>query len=215
MSAPSLARLALVGASLPFLLGATISLNDPIRIDAGSAAGDLKSINGGIRLGADARGGRIESVNGGIALEDDVRLQEVRSINGGVEAGARLEVEGTVSTVNGVIALGEGARIGGDLQTVNGRIEVTKADVRGKLVIVHGSIDTGADSRIGSIEVRRPQGTRDGDTSKPVVVVGPRTEVRGTILFEHEGTLWVHASATIGEVRGTQARRYDGERPPR
>jgi len=90
------------------------------------------------------------------------------------------------------------------VRTVNGAITLDKAVVKGEVVITAGTIDTGAGSKIGAIRVEESSGYSDGKKRKPVVTVGPNTTV-GPIIFEREGELRVHRTATVGEVTGVKA----------
>ena len=50
---------------------------------------------------------------------------------------------------------------------------------------------------------------------KPRIVIGPRAVVDGPLTFEREVSLYVHATATIGNVSGASVQRFDTNVAPK
>ncbi len=207
----TLPLLARAGVDIDHIESATSSfdlVNEDIRIGANSTVRNLETVNGGIELGDGSRAAGVETVNGGIELGARVHVDDAETVNGDITAGENLTVREDLETVNGDIRVGSLANVGGDVRTVNGAISLDKAVVKGEVVITAGSIDTGAGSKIGAIRVEDSNGNTDGKKRKPVVTVGPNTTV-GPVIFEREGELRVHRTATVGEVKGVKATRFD------
>lgn len=203
----ALPALAWAGVNIDHIESATSSfdlVNEDIRIGAKSTVKNLETVNGGIELGDGSRAAGVETVNGGIELGAGVRVDEAETVNGDITAGANLTVKEDLETVNGDIRVGSNANIGADVRTVNGAISLDKAVVKGEVVISAGTIDTGAGSRIGQIRVEDSNNGSDNRKRKPLVTVGANTVV-GPIVFEREGELRVHRTATVGEVTGVKA----------
>jgi hypothetical protein len=188
------------------------SMNEDIVLSGDADAAVVNSINGNLRLDDGVEAGKLNTINGRIAVGNNVEVREINSINGEVRGGAGLRVRGDVKTVNGSVQLAEDSRIDGDLMTVNGRVQFTRTEVFGTVRTVNGDIDSGSGSRLrGGLIVEDPRGNTSGDG--PTIVIGPQSRVDGDIVFEREGRLFVHASATVGKVTGTTPRHYEGERP--
>ncbi len=203
----TLPLVAWAGVNIDHIESATSSfdlVNEDIRIGANSTVKNLETVNGEIELGDGSRAAGVETVNGGIELGARVRVDDAETVNGDITAGEGLVVKEDLETVNGDIRVGASATIGEDVRTVNGAITLDKAVVKGEVVITAGTIDTGAGSKIGAIRVEESSGYSDGKKRKPVVTVGPNTTV-GPIIFEREGELRVHRTATVGEVTGVKA----------
>jgi DUF4097 and DUF4098 domain-containing protein YvlB len=213
--AGGLAILIVAAAAAPLQAQEDISkVNGGISVDAGQRAGDLSTVNGGISLDENAVAGSAETVNGGIRLGDGARVASVESVNGGIRMGEGAQVEGELESVNGSITLLPQAAIAGNLTNVNGTISLDAARVGGKLTTTNGSILIGSGSVVeGGLLVRKPRG-RSTSNRPPRVVIGPDAEVRGSLVFEREVSLFVHDRARIGTVEGATAQRFSGAEPP-
>ena len=196
--------------------GSISKVNSGITAEAGERYGDLETVNGGIRVRDRAVAGDVETVNGGITLGDDAQVRSVSTVNGGISAGERVRVAEDAETVNGGIRFDFNSRIGGEVSTVNGGITLKQTEVGGQLSTVSGDITIGAKSVVrGGIHVERPTGLQFGRQRTPRIVIGPNATVQGTLRFDREVELFVHPSAKIGAVSGTQVRAWTDTLPPR
>lgn len=189
-------------------------VNGGIDVAAGDSIGDASTVNGGIKLGARAEAGAVTTVNGGIRLDEGAKARSLESVNGGVRMADNAQISGTLDSVNGSITLLPGARVDGDLGNVNGTITLDAAHVGGLLSTTNGSILIGSGSTVeGGLLVRKPKGW-NVDNRPPRIVIGPDTDVRGTLTFEREVRLYVHDRARIGRIEGATPQRYSGSEPP-
>jgi DUF4097 and DUF4098 domain-containing protein YvlB len=193
-------------------------VNGSIRTEAGTEYGDLDTVNGGIMIAGGSLVDRASTVNGGIDVADKATVGSLETVNGGIDIGDAVEVGADVETVNGGIGIERGSRVHGKVETVNGRIELEGAEVDRGLLTVNGDILVGADSIVrGGIKVEKPQGGWfNWSSSKqrlPRIVIGPNATVEGTLEFEREVELFVHASAKVGTIRGATPQKFSGETP--
>lgn len=210
----ALALLALTCATSAFAQGDVDKVNGAIEVKNGEQAGNLSTVNGGVRIAASGSAGKVTTVNGGVRLAEQARAAEVQTVNGGIGLDDGAQVKGGVETVNGGIRLGKSADVGGRAQTVNGRIALDAAHIGGGIETVGGDIEVGADSRVeGGILIKKPSGWSWGTQRKPRIVIGPRSNVQGTLEFEREVELFVSDSATIGAVKGATAQKFSGDQP--
>lgn len=193
-------------------------VNGSVNAEDGRAYGDLDTVNGSIRMGDGATAGVVETVNGSITLGEGAQARDVSTVNGSIRGGRNVVVANDAETVNGSIELDDASRVGGGIETVNGRITLHAVDVRGKLTTVNGDIIVGARSVVhGGIVIEKPHGMNwgFGKPRIPRVVIGPKAEVKGPIVFEREAELFVHTTARVGEVSGVKAQAYTDQLPPR
>ena len=194
-------------------------VNGSVRTDANAEYGSLETVNGSVFVASGARAESASTVNGRIEAGKLAILGSVETVNGGIDLGDTVTVEGDASTVNGTIDIARGSRIGGNLETVNGEIDMIGTEVDGRIETVNGDITVGADSVVrGGILVEKPQGNwlwnnNNGKQKVPRIVIGPNARVEGTLDFEREVELYVHASAKIGTVRGATAKSFSGDQP--
>lgn len=193
-------------------------VNGSIQTDAGAQYGELETVNGSISVDEGASAESVSTVNGGIDVDDKATIGTLETVNGGIDIGEAVEVAYDVSTVNGGIGIERGSRVHGKVETVNGRIELAAAEVGKGIATVNGDITVGADSIVrGGILVEKPQGGwfnfSNNPPKVPRVVIGPNAVVEGTLDFEREVELFVHATAKIGTVRGATAKAYSTDTP--
>ncbi|MGY6518518.1 MAG: hypothetical protein ACXIUZ_07370 [Lysobacteraceae bacterium] len=192
--------------------------NGAITVEEGESYGRLRTVNGAIRVGDRASAGDISTVNGAITLGDGVSAASIRTTNGAIRAGGGTVVDGDVASVNGSIVMGADSRVGGDLGNVNGGITLSGTTVEGTLKTSNGSITIEDGSRVvGGIEVgatqRRLFSWGRGNQGQPRIVIGRDSEVVGPMVFQRDVELFVHDSARIGRVDGSQPQRFSGDRP--
>ena len=158
----------------------------------------------------------LDSVNGGISIQRGATVRSAETVNGGISLDIDSEVSGDLETVNGAIRIGPRGVVAGDADTVNGGIRLDGGTVRGVMRTVNGDITLARGSQAGSIEIEEPnRGWWNWGSEKlPRIVIGPEAKVNGPMVFKREVKLYVHATATIGEVRGATAVRYEGEDAP-
>ena len=194
-------------------------VNSSITAEAGQTYGDLSTVNGGIRIEAGAHVEDADTVNGSIRADDDVQSRSLSTVNGSIHVGERAQVDGKIETVNGGIFVDRGGKVSRGIETVNGAIGMIDTDLGGGIETVNGDITVGAGSHVkGGIHVEKPNkgwgGFRMGKQKIPRIVIGPNAVVDGSLVFEREVKLYVHASARIGSLRGATAVRFDGNTPP-
>ena len=192
------------------------SVNGGIRIQRGATVRSAETVNGGISIEEGATVGSAETVNGGISIAGKVRLGSAETVNGSISLDDDGEVSGDLETVNGAIRVGARSVVAGKAETVNGGIRLDGGAVRGLLRTVNGDIALGRGSEAGGIEIKEPhRGWWNWGSEKlPRIVIGPEAKVNGPMVFKREFKLFVHATATIGEVRGATAVRYEGDTAP-
>lgn len=229
---------ALVSATSPLLADSPPDhshVNKSIRIADGEVAGELDTVNGSItlgvrakansadtvngsvRVGAEAEVGEIDTVNGSVTLADGARAGSVSTVNGSIEVGSAARVAGDVNAVNGSITLASGAEVGRNVGNVNGAIRIRGAKVAGNLRTTSGNVTLSDAARIdGGLTVSKPRGWSWswGKPNVPRIVIGAGSSVAGPLVFEREVELYVHETATIGEVTGAEPVRFSGDEPP-
>ena len=191
-------------------------VNGHITAEAGQAYGDLSTVNGGIDLQRGARAGDVETVNGGVDAGDEVATRDVSTVNGGIHFGRDARIGGDLETVNGGIFVDRGGRVEGGVGTVNGAIGLVDTDVAEGIATVNGDLTVGIGSHVrGGIRYEKPDHQWISFKQRnPRVVIAQDARVDGPLVFEHEVSLYVHDSATIGPVSGAEAVRYSGTRAP-
>lgn len=220
--------------SIVLLLGACSALVDSFALADGSTHdSDVSLVNGSIEIGSNCRvNGQVESVNGGIDIGSGSRVSGISNVNGRVVLGENIEVDGDIAAVNGRIEIGPNSRVAGKVESVNGRISAGNGTViGGRVSSVNGGIEligVRAESIVtnnssinldqgavisGDLTVRKSQGISFDMGSKPKIVVGRGVRVEGTLNFEREVELYVHESASVGEVSGAEPISYSGEAP--
>lgn len=219
---------------LVLLLGACSSLADSFTLaDGSSHDGNISLVNGQIEIGAECRiDGEVSNVNGTIEVGRATRLLDISNVNGRISLAEAVEVEGDVSGVNGRIELASGARVSGDVETVNGRVSAGEEVVIGGTIgSVNGSIEmhaaragrlvtTNSQVRLeagtvieGELRVRKSQGVNFNAGSPPKIVIGRDVRIEGPLVFEREVALYVHETASVGEITGAEAVVYSGDSP--
>lgn len=200
-----------------FAAGEDISkVNKSIKAEAGVEYGDLSTVNGAVSVDDGATAENVETVNGSVRLGDRTSVESAETVNGSITLGRDVAVDKTVSTVNGAITVERGGRIGGDVETVNGRIEIEATEIGGGIETVNGDVTVGADSVVrGGILIEKPTGSwfGGGNSRPPKVIIGPNARVDGTLTFEREVELYVHASAKVGTIKGATAKSFSGATP--
>lgn len=213
---------------LPLALAAAFALSAPafgqdhskvngsIKIEDGGSAGDLDTVNGSIKVGENARAGDAGTVNGSIKVYDGARVGGLSTVNGSIKAGRQVAIGDDVETVNGGIFIDRGGNVSGDIETVNGAIGLVDTDVAGGIATVNGDLTVGVGSHVrGGIRYEEPgQQWISFKRRNPRVVIAQDARVDGPLVFEHEVSLYVHESATIGPVTGAEPVRYSGTRAP-
>ncbi|WP_147306727.1 MULTISPECIES: hypothetical protein [unclassified Wenzhouxiangella] len=218
---------------LALVLGACSALADSFTLADGSTHdGDVSLINGRIEIGSDCEvKGEISNVNGRIQIGGGSRALDISNVNGRIELGEGVAIDGDVSSVNGRIELGRGSRVTGELESVNGQISADGVEIDGQVSSVNGSIemrDSRAESLVtnnssimldegafiaGALTVRKSQGINFNAGSPPKIVIGREVTVEGPLKFERDVELFVHETATVGEITGAEAVHYSGDEP--
>ncbi|MEM9207991.1 MAG: hypothetical protein AAGA61_01990 [Pseudomonadota bacterium] len=221
-------------------LEALANVNKSVRVDDGEQTGPLSSVNGSITVGDSAIvDGDVETTNGSIRIGDNVQFRtaettngririgsgalttSIDTVNGAISVGENARIDGSVETVNGGIKLSRGSTVGADVGTVNGSLDVSGTDVGGNLSTVMGSIEVTDGSIVrGDVVIRKSRSwgfNWGGKNRKPKVIIGPNSQVVGSIVADQEIELYISESATVGAVRGKasleEAIRFSGDRP--
>lgn len=193
-------------------------VNGSIRTEANAQYGELETVNGSVDVADGVQADSASTVNGRVEIGDNAVIGAVETVNGSIDLGHTVTIERDVSTVNGAIEIEKGSRVFGKLETVNGAVELEGTEVDGRIETVNGDITVGEGSTVrGGILVEKPKGNwifGNNNTQKiPRIVIGANSVVEGTLDFEREVELYVHASAKIGTVRGATAKRFSGATP--
>lgn len=214
------------------------SVNKSVRVEAGSQSDGASSVNGSVTVGEGATvNGDVETVNGSIRVDDNAKIRDAETVNGTLRIGSgvvaddlstvngairideNVTVGGQVETVNGSIGVAKGSTVRRDVSNVNGQIELISCEVGGDLSTVSGDIELRGAILKGDLIVEKPGGWSWGNkrSRKPEIVIGPGSEVHGTIRLEREVKLFISESAKVGGVSGvmsmSDAVRFDGKRP--
>jgi hypothetical protein len=200
--------------------GATHSVNESIRINAGQKKDDVSTVNGSIHIADNAVVAGAQTVNGSITMGAHATADELHTVNGSITLGDGASVSHAISAVNGALTLHTGADAGGALTNVNGRIVLQAAHVGGGIKTVNGNMDIGSNSHVDGGVLVQKEGTdmfwffHWGSSHTPRIVIGPGAVVQGNLRFERPVHLFVSDSATIGPVTGAAAVKFSGEKPP-
>lgn len=227
-------RRILTATGLVLILGACSALADSFTLaDGSSHEGRISLVNGRIEIGADCRvNGQVSNVNGLIQVGSGTQVLAISNVNGRITLADEVEVDGDISSVNGRIELGDNSRVSGGIESVNGRISAADGvSIGGTVSAVNGNIEmrgaraaglvtNNSDIRLetgtvieGELRVRKSQGVSFNAGSPPKVIVGRNVRIEGPLTFERDVELYVHESASVGEITGAEAVRYSGETP--
>lgn len=179
------------------------TVNGAITVGEKAVARTVETVNGGITIEALARVGEVSTVNGKIVLRNGVSARSVETVNGAIVGVSNLRVEKGVEAVNGSIEIGAGSLVNGHVETVNGAITLLSTKVGGNVETVNGNITVGEGSVIaGNLKVSKPTGwgMSWGKPKVPRIVLGPNSQVQGSLIFEREVELYVHTTAKHGKL---------------
>ena len=200
--------------------GAT-TVNGSISVGEGSVVtGTLQTVNGKIRVDDNSTIEDASTVNGRLSISDDVKSHNLETVNGSVSVGENSTVAGDVETVNGGIRLERGSEVAKGVSNINGDIVLVASEVGGNVSTVKGDVDLSDGSIVkGDLIVEKPGKWSFGNSNNrmPEIVIGPGSEVRGTIRLEREVKLYISESAKVGGVEGemsmSDAVRFSGQHP--
>lgn len=193
--------------------GALATVNGSVELgEAAEVTGSVRTVNGGIRLGPQARAGRSETVNGSIRVGVGAQLGAAATVNGAIELAEDVVANGDLKTTNGRITSAPGSRIDGDVSTTNGTVRLYGTTVGGTVATTNGNVQLLDASRVSGGIHLRPREPAER-TSELRVIIGTDTVIEGPIRIESPARLFVHTSATVGEVTGAEIERYTGDRP--
>jgi DUF4097 and DUF4098 domain-containing protein YvlB len=181
------------------------SVNGSVSASPGEVYDTVSTVNGDVRVGSGATADQAKSVNGSIVLESDAKVGNVSTVNGSLRIGEGVAIAREATTVNGGVKIAERARVGGDVSTVSGEIELSGAEVTGKLSTRNGDIDLTNGARVrGGIHVKKKNDSNWGwGKDDPVRVhICATCIVDGTLQFDQPVELRVDTGAKIGQVVG-------------
>lgn len=228
------ARVGLAGlVSVVLMVACDVGVNENLEVEAGGDAqggaaringdvvvgeravvqdGDLKTVNGTIEIKHGARVNRCATVNGSLTVEAEAQTGDLESVNGNLKVDRDATVRGNVKLVNGGVTLQSGAKVSGNVGTVNGAIELYGATVEGILENYSGGMTITEGSVVkGGISVHKAG--RYDHSEAPTIVIGPDSTVKGAMSFERPVRLFIHDTASVGQIHGADPIRYSGELP--
>jgi DUF4097 and DUF4098 domain-containing protein YvlB len=191
-----------------------MTVNGSIRVGEGAETEDasFRTVNGKIRIGEGAKVSDCATVNGKVELGRNSQARSVQTVNGSIHAGPNARINGEIRLVNGDVRLDDGAVVSGSITTINGEIETRGSEIGGDVSNVHGDMLLTDGSLVnGRVIVREEKGTVGSEV--PRIVIGPNTRVLGGLEFERPVKLYVHDSASVGEIVGADPIRFSGDRP--
>ena len=180
--------------------------------------------------------GDIDTVNGRVVLERGASARSVSTVNGRVQVEGQGSFAGSVDTVNGRISVTHGGEIGGSATTVNGRIDLDNVVIGRNVESSNGSINL-FDTTVGeNVETRNGDvrlensvveqdliihsryrvsllGLIDIKRDEPKIIVGPGSQIMGSLIARTDVHLYVHESASIGNIVGATPVIYSGGHP--
>ena len=186
------------------------SVNGSVSASPGEAYKTLSTVNGDVHVGRGASADEAKTVNGEIVLDSDAKVGDASTVNGSLEIGEGAAIAHEASTVNGSVTLRKRAQVGGDVSTVSGDIELTGAEVTGRLETRNGDIDLADGARVrGGIHVKKKNdGNWGWGSDKPVQVrICSTCIVDGELRFDRPVELRVENGAKIGQVIGDSVTR--------
>jgi DUF4097 and DUF4098 domain-containing protein YvlB len=197
------------------------SVNGSVTVGEGAVVtGDVETVNGTIRIDENATIRDAETVNGALRVSSGVKAEDLSTVNGAIRIDENVTVNGHVEAVNGSIGVAKGSKVSRDVSNVNGEIELAGSEIGGDLSTINGDIKLRDGAVVkGDLLVEKPGGVNWGNrkTRKPEIVIGPGSQVQGTIRLEREVKLFISESAKVGGVTGTMtmddAIRFAGEHP--
>jgi len=191
-----------------------MTVNGSIRVGDGAETSDasFRTVNGKIRIGEGAKVSDCATVNGKVELGPNSEARSVQTVNGSIHAGANVRINGEIRLVNGDVRLDDGSYVSGSITTINGEIEARGSEIGGDVSNVHGDMLLTDGSLVnGRVIVRDEKGTVGSEV--PRIVIGPNTRVMGGMEFERPVKLYLHDSASVGEIVGADPVRFTGDRP--
>lgn len=196
--------------------------------DNQTADGAQSTVNGNVTIGSAATvTGPVDTVNGRIELRKGAKTRSLSTVNGDLTIGDEAVVNGDLSGVNSTIAIGADVRIDGDVTTVNGSTTIgERTTVAGNVTFVNGTLTTDGTTIEGLVrfhngEVRLLRSTveeniivdaSEGSTSskKPLVELGPGTQVNGRIIAHRPIELRIHRTARVKKgIEGAEPQYYE------
>jgi hypothetical protein len=185
------------------------SVNGSVSASPGETYKSLSTVNGDVHVGRGASADEAKTVNGEIVLDSDAKVGDASTVNGSLEIGEGAAIAHEASTVNGSVTLRKRAQVGGDISTVSGDIELTGAEVTGRLETRNGDIDLADGAHVrGGIHVKKNDGNWGRGSDKPVQVrICSTCVVDGELRFDRPVELRVESGAKIGQVIGDSVTR--------
>ncbi|PCI76738.1 MAG: hypothetical protein COB20_09900 [SAR86 cluster bacterium] len=200
------------------------------------AGQDIEEHNNTVYVPAGMNVQDINTVNGRVVLERGASARSVSTVNGRVQIEGRGSFAGSVDTVNGRISATQGGEIGGSATTVNGRINMDSVAVGRNVETLNGSINLvdvtvgeNVETRNGNVRLENSVveqdliihsryrvsllGLIDIKRDEPKIIVGPGSEIKGSLIARTDVRLYVHESAKIGNIVGASPLIYSGGHP--
>ncbi len=192
--------------------GVTVNGNVLIGESANVSEGDFRTVNGDIYVATLARVNDCATVNGSVRVESGAEIGHIETVNGSLLLDTDVQVGGDIKLVNGRVSLSKGTQVAGNVGTVNGQIELSGSRVMGTLSNYNGGMTITDGSVVeGDLIIREPNG--DLGERPPRVVIGPNSQVLGSLIFERVVELFLHETATTGPITGASVVRFAGAMP--
>ncbi len=199
--------------------GATIQKGDLSTVKGAIMVGDNASVNGidvtngSISIGDNSMAERVSTGSGDISVGDNSTVRSLEAGKGSITVGAGSTVANNVKTGSGSITIGDGSSVTGYVESTRGQVTLDGAKVGGN-VIAHAKglhIDNGA-TVAGYVHFKKAAGVMEGK-DVPVVILGKNINIAGTVTFDRDVKLYVHDSATTGDIAGAEPMAYSGDEP--
>jgi hypothetical protein len=191
------------------------SVNGRIEVGDGLKVGNVKTTNGRISLGEAVIAGTVRTTNGRIAVGDGSEVEDIRTTNGSIQVQG-VNVDGDIRTTNGSIKASDNTKVEGHVITSNGGIYLDHTTVGNDVRLRNGSVNLSDSLVKGDIIIEEDNSWSLfswGNNKKPRVIIGPNSEVKGSVIARQDIELYIHESAKVGSIEGAEAEYYSGDRP--
>ena len=189
--------------------------NRRVLVRTGTHVNDVRNVDGRVIVERGASARNIHTYNGRVVIEGNSSVTgNVETHNGGIKATGGAEIKGNMKTFNGNIELAN-VVVGRNVKTANGRIDLynvvigENVETNGGTVMLENSIvekDLIVQRRKGLNLFQLP-------VFRQKVVIGPESQIKGSIIIRRKVQLYVHETAMVGEIVGGNAISYSRSLP--
>ncbi len=184
-------------------------------VATGTQVNDVRNINGRVTVEAGASARNIRTYNGRIIIEGNGFVSgNVDTYNGGIRAIGGGEIKGNAEAFNGDIVLAH-MTVGQNVQTANGRIDLSNVAI-GENVETNGGdvmLENSIVEKDLIIHKRKGFNFFELPVFRQKVVIGPESQIKGSLMVRRKVQLYVHETARINNIVGANAISYSGLQP--